>query len=228
MQQRALELAGLEIVALTPDTQATTGVVLLHGYDMDTDDLAPFGSSLRLPVPFFFPRGTHAAETNPDRRAWWPIDSEARTKRALDGGGDLSDVYPPELPVARRLLTSALQSLCAKFSLQRIVLGGFSQGGMLACDVTLRGELPVIGLVLLSTSRLALPNWNPHVHRLRDMPVFVSHGTRDTDLAFHAGEGLRDLANHARARTTWVPFDGGHEIPLPVWRALRTFLGAFV
>lgn len=227
MQQRALELAGLDICALIPDAQTSIGVVLLHGYDMDADDLAPFGSSLALPLPFFFPRGPHTA-ASPGRRAWWPIDSEARAKRAQNGGGDLSGVHPPELPAARRRLTSAVQAICAEFSLDRIVLGGFSQGGMLACDVTLHGELPVAGLVLLSASRLALADWTPHLPRLSDMPVFVSHGTHDSDLAFHAGEGLRDLAMSAGARTTWVPFDGGHEIPLPVWRSLRRFLKEIV
>ena len=54
--------------------------------------------------------------------------------------------------------------------------------------------------------------------------MLVSHGTHDTDLAFAAGEALRDFHRNSQARVTWQPFDGGHEIPLVVWRALRRFL----
>jgi predicted esterase len=32
----------------------------------------------------------------------------------------------------------------------------------------------------------------------------------------------------SEAPVTWVPFDGGHEIPLIVWRALRKFLNALL
>ena len=42
--------------------------------------------------------------------------------------------------------------------------------------------------------------------------------------AFAAGEALRDFHRNSGARVTWQPFDGGHEIPLVVWRTLRRFL----
>jgi phospholipase/carboxylesterase len=54
--------------------------------------------------------------------------------------------------------------------------------------------------------------------------VLVAHGTRDEELAFNAGELLADFARSGGARVTWLPFDGGHEIPLVVWRALRKFV----
>jgi phospholipase/carboxylesterase len=60
------------------------------------------------------------------------------------------------------------------------------------------------------------------------VPVFVSHGTADRDLAFSAGERLRDFVLESEARPTWVPFEGGHEIPLIVWRGLRKFLAGLL
>jgi phospholipase/carboxylesterase len=62
------------------------------------------------------------------------------------------------------------------------------------------------------------------VTRLRGLPVLVSHGRADADLAFAAGERLRDLLAGGGADVTWVPFEQGHEIPLEVWRALRKFM----
>jgi phospholipase/carboxylesterase len=63
---------------------------------------------------------------------------------------------------------------------------------------------------------------------LRDFPVFISHGNTDSDLAFSAGERLRDFVLESSARLTWVPFEGGHEIPLVVWRGLRKFLASLL
>jgi phospholipase/carboxylesterase len=109
-----------------------------------------------------------------------------------------------------------------------IVVGGFSQGGMVVCDAALREPLPVAGLALLSASRIAFDEWKPHLASargpLKEVPVFVSHGRADEDLSFAAGEGLRDCLLEAGAAVTWQPFDDGHEVPLVVWRRLRKFL----
>jgi phospholipase/carboxylesterase len=56
--------------------------------------------------------------------------------------------------------------------------------------------------------------------------VLVAHGTSDAELSLTAGELLRDFAVAGGAQVTWLPFDGGHELPLVVWRALRTQLKA--
>jgi phospholipase/carboxylesterase len=121
-----------------------------------------------------------------------------------------------------------LEAVTTEFRPQRLVVGGFSQGGMLALDTVLRGSQTVDGLVLLSASRLAMSDWEPHRARLRQLPVFVSHGAADQDLAFSAGERLRDFVLESAARVTWVPFETGHEIPLVVWRGLRKFLSALL
>jgi phospholipase/carboxylesterase len=99
---------------------------------------------------------------------------------------------------------------------------------MLALDWVLRCARDFDGLVLLSSSRVTTNEWLPRRARLARLPVFVSHGATDTDLAYSAGERLRDFVLESEARVTWVPFEGGHEIPLIVWRALRKFLGALL
>ena len=62
---------------------------------------------------------------------------------------------------------------------------------------------------------------DPLASRFGGLPILVSHGTDDPDLAFRAGEALRDLCASGGGEVTWVPFEGGHEIPLVVWRAVR-------
>lgn len=223
MPQQTLRIAGLETQVVAPDAESPVAVILLHGYAMDHADLAPFGDSMNFPARFFFPRGPRSAV--PHGYAWWDVDTLAREQALRRGARDLANERPPGLTAARRQLDDFITALQDEHRPHRIVLGGFSQGGMLACDAVLHGA-PAEALVLLSASLLHLTSWEARRARLRNLPAFVSHGRSDSDLAFTAGERLRDFVIAAGARVTWAPFDGGHEIPLPVWRALRKFFTA--
>jgi phospholipase/carboxylesterase len=223
--QRTIDIAGLRTTAVgSPDAPLT--LVLLHGYAMQPADLSPFAHSLGTPAYFLLPQGP--VDSPIGGHAWWSVDLESRKSALARGPRDLTDEYPSGLDTARERLARFLETLTVDGSPRRIVIGGFSQGGMLALDWVLRGTRPVDGLVLLSASRLAARDWQLHRGRLRDLPVFVSHGTADQDLAFTAGERLRDFVLESGARASWVPFEGGHEIPLVVWRGLRKFLAALL
>jgi phospholipase/carboxylesterase len=215
-------LGGLSALRVGEPERARAQVVLLHGYDMRPEDLEPFSHSLGSPAVFYFPRGPHAVGAR--THAWWPIDDERRSQQLAVGPRDLHEEFPPGRPAARAALGTFLDSIRAQAPELPLVLGGFSQGGMLACDTVLCSRQPVSALVMFSSSRIAFSEWLVNRERLAGLPVLVSHGLHDADLAFHAGEALRDFYRDSRAEVTWQPFDGGHEIPLVVWRALRRFL----
>ena len=218
--ERLEEIAGLPTTVIGP-AQAPLTLVLLHGYAMRPADLAPFAHSLGIPALFLYPEGPHTSPMG--GHAWWEVDLGAREAALNIGPRDLAEDSPRGLPRARERLDEFLCAVAAKYPSPKRVLGGFSQGGMLSLDHVLRGSRPVDALALLSASRIALTEWLPHRGRLRDLPVYVSHGSTDNDLAFSAGERLRDFVLESSAQLTWVPFEGGHEIPLVVWRGLRKF-----
>jgi phospholipase/carboxylesterase len=189
--------------------------VMLHGRNMQAADLAPFGASLGIDAHFVFPDAPLAAEPG---RTWWPVDSEARLRER--GARDLHAMDPPGRIEARAMLGA----LCGDAARgKRLALIGFSQGGMLAMDYVLHGGR-VDALALLSSTRIAFDEWRPLLPRLAGLPVLVAHGREDEELSLAAGEALRDAAIAGGAAVTWLPFNGGHGIPLPVWRALRKFL----
>lgn len=215
-------IAGLQTVVCEPARTCACSVVLLHGYAMRPTDLSPFAHSLGIDARFYFPQGPQSVS---DRGfAWWGIDEEARAVALERGSRDLAAADPPSRLAARTGLEAFLREVSPADREPPIVLGGFSQGGMLACDTVLRTSAPIGSLVMMSASRIAIRDWMGHRNRLNEMPVFVSHGKADADLGFAAGERLRDWLTDAGAAVTWVPFDGGHEIPLVVWRELRRFL----
>jgi len=199
-------------------------LLLLHGLGMRPEVLAPFPSALRLPVvaevpagPVRLPGGGHA---------WWPVDLAARVQRLAQAGAeglDLCTRQPEGRPQARAQLQQCLDRVASTWPGLPVVVVGFSQGGMLAMDHLLHAETPPgwAGLALLSSSRLDWRDRHAAWPRVAGLPVLVAHGRQDRDLAFHAGEGLRDALQDAGADMHWLPFDGGHEMPLVVWRAVR-------
>lgn len=221
MTERVERIAGLRTIVVEAANAPQLCVIMLHGYAMSPDVLAPFAHSLGISARFLFPEGPLAAV--PQGSAWWPLDLEARARAMAHGPRDLSKEHPPGVTAARERLLTFLANVRAGSRDLPLALAGFSQGGMLACDTVLREQPQVGALALMSASCIALDEWMPLAHRVKGLPVLVSHGKRDPDLAFSAGEGLRDFLAQGGARITWVPFEEGHEIPLLVWRALKKF-----
>src|SRR5690606_5963438 len=71
----------------------------------------------------------------------------------------------------------------------RVILAGFSQGGAITLAAGIRRQVPLAGLVGLSTY---LPALHTVADALREganaQPVFIAHGTQDPVVPFMAGE----------------------------------------
>lgn len=200
---------------------ATTTVVLLHGFGAGGDDLVDLAGMLAAPasVRFLFPAAPILLEGDPDgARAWWLIDFD-RLQQAMHLRQDRSQEVPEGLAEARALISGLLDQLEAQGA-DRIVLGGFSQGAMLALDVALHRTKPLAGLALMSATRINGQAWRAGMPRVAGVPVFLAHGTRDPLLPFVEAKTLRDELAGAGADVDWVEFGGGHEIPPPVLAGL--------
>lgn len=224
-----LAMAGLEVETFGDELERDAPViVLLHGYDGFPSDLSPFAASLSLPARFIFPAGLVALDAS-DRggRAWWRIDAAARAEAVARGERrDLSPTSPAGLPAARAALIALLDHVEGAYAPRALVVGGFSQGAILACDTALRTSRKLDGLVMMSGARVTATEWAPLLAGRRGLPTFVSHGRSDADLAFDVAETLASDLDRAGVVVTWLPFDGGHETPLVVLRALKRFLSA--
>lgn len=197
------------------DPAAPIAVVVLHGREMCGADLSPFAGALAKDAYWVFPDAPLAAGR---ARTWWPIDSERRIRALQSGPMELSAMDPPGRREAREYLDQLLATLSTRF-----VLAGFSQGGMLAMDYVLHGGRRPAALALLSTTRIAIADWTSRAETgvLAGLHVLVAHGRSDAELGLAAGEQLRDFAIAHGADVQWLPFDGGHQLPFVVWRALR-------
>jgi phospholipase/carboxylesterase len=204
-------------------------VVLLHGFGAPGNDLVSLSSALDAPLRtrFVFPEGSiDMGNRYSGGRAWWRLDLEGRLRRQERGEGqDIAEV-PEGLPTARARVDALLAGVEAELHPARgkIVLGGFSQGAMLALDVALHSTRALAGLVLMSATHIAAEQWAPRFERRRGLPVFMSHGREDPLLPFSVADGLRETLMAQGIAVEWVPFRGGHGIPQTVVDALSAFL----
>jgi predicted esterase len=205
---------------IEPAGAARAAVLVLHGLDMSPAWVAAIATSLRLPALVGVPSGPVAR--GPGLRSWWPIDDVQRNQRLALGASDLHAVDPSGREHARAEVHAAAQALRARAPGLPLVVAGFSQGAMLALDsVFQEPHLSVDALALWSASRLAFEQWRPALQRLRGVRVELRHGHADDNIAIDAAQALRDALVEGGADVRWIPFDGGHEIPLGAWTGLR-------
>lgn len=221
MTVRTQSLASLTARVVEPAGPIHTTAVFFHGYGAGGDDLVPLAGELApRGVRYVFPAAPIALPGMwGDARAWWHIDLD-RTFDDLARG-----VAPEGLDDARAAAAAAIAAVRAQAPDDKLVLGGFSQGAMLALDLALHGDGgPLAGLALMSGTLLAPGRWRPRYATLANVPVVISHGRQDPLLPFPLSEQLQRELAEAGARVTWVPFGGAHEIPPPVLAAVAKLL----
>ena len=231
---RIAQLGGLT-VRLCGGTDGKGGgngplVILLHGFGAPGNDLVPLADVLDAPsgTRFVFPEGPLTLSFGPrDARAWWLIDmARIAADQAAGRIRDLSNEIPKGLAPARETMLAFLKEVERLFDAdsRKTVLGGFSQGAMLTCDVMLRTTQPYAGLIQLSGTLLAAQEWIPLLQKRKALPVFQSHGVEDELLPYVGAERLRDTLSRSGLTVEWHSFRGGHEIPELVLKRLGVFL----
>ncbi len=213
--------------AITKGGKGPPTVVLLHGYCSSEKDWLPFLKSIHMPpsTRFIFPRGPQSEKRTdgaPTGRAWWHLDLASNMR---DGalGADLSAEKPAGIVVAAQAVRALLARRGNRAS-QPFILGGFSQGAMVAAQVAFQSDEPLRALVLLSGAPVDEASWRQNYAHRKGLHVFMSHGRTDPILSFEIADRMHAEMAAAGMLVTWFPFDGGHEIPAEVVVALNEFL----
>ncbi len=200
-------------------------VVICHGYGAPGSDLVGLASewidglgTASGRFRFVFPIAPHdlAALGMPGGRAWWPINmAQLAAKIDADQFADLHPLEPDGIAAARQQLVDTIAAIQADAAAKtsRLVLGGFSQGAMLAMDTALRGlATPPELLFQFSGTLVCQSAWKANLDRLASTTVFQSHGTYDPILPYSSAESLRDLLGAAKVRVKFHAFEGPHTI----------------
>ena len=108
----------------------------------------------------------------------------------------------------------------------RIILSGFSQGGMLATDLALHAPESPLGLALMSTALINKNDWKAAAVNRAGLPFFQSHGDQDMVLPYKNASRLETLLIQAGLKGSLMRFPGGHEIPPQVMERMGAYLNS--
>lgn len=207
-------------------------VVLMHGFGAPGTDLVGLWRVLDVPgeVRFAFPEAPNGIPGMPGARAWWMLDLAKREATLAKGPRSAADEVPAGMREATDSVVAMLEELRTELSVSssQLVVGGFSQGSMVACDAVFTRSVQPAGLVVLSGTPLDFASWKAGMKFRRAMRVFQSHGEQDPLLSFAAAADLCDAMRESDLQVDWMPFRGGHEIPMPVLDGLSRFIRAML
>jgi phospholipase/carboxylesterase len=201
--------------------------VLLHGYGSAAEHWLPYARTISFPPVgrFLFPQAPEmVARTDGvlDGRAWWNLDLAAHRQPGRLGV-DLTQEDPRGLERAAKLVRRAMARE-GNSKAHPFILGGFSQGATVACEVAFSSDEPLAALVILSGTPLDRAGWQSGMAKRKGLPIFMSHGRADNILPFDLAERLHGELVAAGLAVTFFAFDSGHEIPEEVVTALGAFL----
>ena len=194
-------------------------VILFHGYGADASDLASLAEQIELTKPcnWLFPNGHISVPIAPGwtGRAWWNI-------KMSDLADDWSTLSPPEMGSTVDKVFKMIASM--KFDWKNIILGGFSQGAMLATEVFLKAPESAAGLICLSGTLLNKIQWSEHISNRNGTTVFMSHGEADQVLPHKGSVQLQKFFEENGIKTQFISFRGGHEIPPIVIQKMNRYI----
>jgi len=201
----------IEYVEIESKTPAKHTVIWLHGLGADGQDFVPIVPELKLPndlaVRFIFPHATIRPVTinaGYEMRAWYDI-AGIQLDAIIDREGILASAQMIEELIA--------QENSRGVPTENIILGGFSQGAVMALTIGLRRATPLAGIVALSgyfplaDETLAQTN-----NTVRDTPIFLAHGTQDFMVPFALGQMSYQLLKEAHCQVSWHAYPMGHAV----------------
>ncbi len=200
----------LETLEIEPDGPATASVIWMHGLGADAHDFYGIPPQLGLPenlrVRYVFPNAPQIPVTinrGLIMRAWYDVtgfdrrgEDEARIRQSTESIGQL---------VAREIERGV--------SANRIVLGGFSQGGAMALFAGLRYPEALAGIMCLS-GYLLLPDTLTAEGALasRAVPIFQAHGTKDAVVPQALGLSSCETLVAAGYPVDWHEYQMAHQV----------------
>ena len=211
-------MGSLKALVAQKSSKPLFNVVLFHGYGANALNLYPLSRYLDVDVKWIFPEGLDPIAEDPHGpgRTWFPVNVEEFLED--------KDNYMPSAPGLDLIVDEAYQAFK---SLPNLIIGGFSQGAILAINLIMKTDLNVKALIVLSGALLDRENW--HQHKIREgLPFFQSHGRSDTLLNYLAGQRLESALIGYGLKGQLFGFDGGHEIPQDVLTQLQKFLDSFI
>ena len=196
-----------------PDSASLPLIVVLHGRGADANDLVDLAPMLDGPggYRFVFANAPKSFEPYP----------------GMTFGYSWFDGWPPtpdSIAESRQLLLEFLEEIALRFPPKdgKIVLAGFSQGGLMALDVGFRTPRPLAGIVAMSGG--LYEEQLPDLDARKDQPVLIIHGTLDDMIPVVAARRARRVLEEHGIEPEYHEFPIGHHVTQDSMLVVADFL----
>jgi phospholipase/carboxylesterase len=183
-------------------------VIVMHGRGADANDLADLAPMIDDGYRFVFPNAAKKFEPMP----------------GYSFGYSWFDGWPPEgnsILDSREKLLALIDELVERYPTPegKIVVAGFSQGGMMAIDAGFRTPQKVAGIVCMSGAI-----YEADAPPLRKLPLLIVHGTEDDMIPLFAAQRTRFVLEENGVTPEYHEFPMGHQVTAESMVVVRLFL----
>lgn len=214
---------GREFFINEPAGDADATIIWLHGLGADGKDFAGLVEELGLPVHhkvrFIFPNAPFANITINNgmlMRAWYDIyDFSLSDKEDADG-----------IKASQKIIDDLIQQEIAKgIASERILLGGFSQGGAMSLYAGLKCNAPLGGIICLS-AYLPLRSTFVECETTANFktPIFMAHGMFDPVVAYNLGQISHEILMQKHYNVEWKSYPMEHTVCIEEIAAIGAFV----
>ncbi len=211
----------LDHIAIEPPGEHSASVIWLHGLGADGHDFEPIVPELQLApdhgIRFIFPHAPIRPVTinnGAEMRAWYDFVPHSESEGFDDMEASAAEVRKfMDAEIARGIPT------------ERIVLAGFSQGGVIALHVGLRYPSRLAGIVALSTylHDIARTERERHDANLA-LPILMVHGTHDPMIPVMRAATSRENLMRLGYDVRWLTYPMQHQVCLEEVQEIAAFL----
>lgn len=211
-----------EMIEIETGAKPSHTIIWLHGLGADGNDFVPLIPELNLPdelsLRFLFPHAPVRPITlngGMPMRGWYDIVSLELDRAGQDPEGVQSSV-DNVLKIIERENQRGINT-------ENIVLAGFSQGGAIVLTTALTNDLPIAGVIGLSTY-LPLSDSQSFRQSRTQLPIFMAHGTLDDIVQpTYANQSL-SVIKAAGFAPHWETYPIGHSVCLEEVQSLSAWL----
>ncbi|MEW4983562.1 MAG: carboxylesterase [Cycloclasticus sp.] len=218
-----MQATRLPSIISNPNTPIRCSVIWLHGLGASGNDFAPIVPELgiqdELGIRFVFPHAPNIPVTinrGAVMPAWYDISEMDLMKRADSAGiiqssATITDMINDEIAMG--------------IEPSKIVIAGFSQGGVVAIDAGIRFPDTLAGIMALSTyipMRDTLPNATQSGNG--DIPIFYGHGNFDSVIPIDQAESSRHFLEESGYCVEWNNYPMEHSVSPQEISHIKTWL----
>ena len=193
-------------------TRRTSAAILLHGWAGDETVMRVFDQVVPKTVTIIRPRAPIALAEGGyiwfDHRNQGDDQRQAGHRRATDRLTHFLEQLPTVYPIDP----------------QRLLLIGFSQGGVMCNFIALSRPDLVAGVAPLAARLIDPPAPLPRAASLIGLPVFIAHGTKDPIIPIEEARHSRRIYRQLGAHITYGEYATGHKMNTQARRDLTAWV----